>query len=52
MVSPLVGEISDEMYGMIPWGFPSIHVWRISMSGMQHRYVNKESSFIAFDESE
>ena len=38
----LAVEFSDEMNGMIPWEFlpsmdiPSIHGWRISMSGMQH----------------
>ena len=40
--APLVVESGDEMYGMTSWGFlpsmdiPSIHGWRISMSGMQH----------------
>ena len=37
-------KFSDEMYGMVPskslpsMGIPSIHGWRMFMSGMQHEH--------------
>ncbi len=42
---PLVGETSDEMYGMVLWKFllsmdiPSIHGWKADIHGWQDPWV-------------